>query len=142
MVACVSDEYAKSKNCVMELRFATVSLKIPVIGAVVGTGFKWEATEVKTSRTIMSVLPKKVSHERFRRRVLAFCRLSNVTQSVNCRWACCVSELQRLIFNMKVHRPSIDWLIWLENIYQKSKKMRAKKKTKGKKQNRATTPSR
>ena len=50
MVACVSDEYAKSKNCIMELRFATVSLKIPVIVAVVGTGFKWEATEVKTCR--------------------------------------------------------------------------------------------
>ena len=47
MVACVSDEYSRSKNCVMELRFAVVSLKIPVIVAVVGTGFKWEATEVK-----------------------------------------------------------------------------------------------
>ena len=46
MVACVSDEYARSKNCMMELRFAVISLKIPVIAAVVGSGYKWEASEV------------------------------------------------------------------------------------------------
>ena len=46
MVACVSDEYAKSRNCQLEFRFANVVLKIPIIIAVVGTGFRWEMTEV------------------------------------------------------------------------------------------------
>ncbi len=32
----------------MELRFATVSLKIPLIVVIVGTGFRWEAMEVGT----------------------------------------------------------------------------------------------
>ncbi len=58
MIACVSDEYAKSKNCLMELRFAIVSLKIPVVVAVVGTGFKWEASEV---RKICHVSENKIS---------------------------------------------------------------------------------
>ena len=39
-------QYAKSKNCQMEMRFASVSLKVPIIIAVVGTGYKWESTEV------------------------------------------------------------------------------------------------
>ena len=47
MLAFVSDEYAESQNCVMEFRFATSILKIPTILAVVGTGLRWRATEVK-----------------------------------------------------------------------------------------------
>ncbi|XP_064626432.1 uncharacterized protein LOC135487048 [Lineus longissimus] len=46
VVACVSDEYAMSPNCQMEFRFAHVTLKKPIILAVVGTGYSWESTEV------------------------------------------------------------------------------------------------
>ncbi|KAK6965188.1 leucine-rich repeat serine/threonine-protein kinase 1 [Biomphalaria glabrata] len=46
MVACVSDEYAASKNCKMEFRFAVSTLKIPSILAVVGTGYSWERSEI------------------------------------------------------------------------------------------------
>lgn len=47
MVACVSDEYARSRNCQLEYRFANVILKMPTIIAVVGTGYEWERTEVR-----------------------------------------------------------------------------------------------
>ncbi|XP_070533769.1 uncharacterized protein [Ptychodera flava] len=46
MLACVSDEYARSKNCQMEFRFASVTLRLPLVIAVVGTGYDWEASEV------------------------------------------------------------------------------------------------
>ncbi|XP_048241150.1 uncharacterized protein LOC124116403 [Haliotis rufescens] len=46
MIACVSEQYAESKNCRMEFRFAISTLKIPVILVVVGTSYKWESTEV------------------------------------------------------------------------------------------------
>ncbi|XP_059152537.1 uncharacterized protein LOC131938499 [Physella acuta] len=46
MVAFVSDEYANSKNCKMEFRFALTTLKIPTILAVVGTGFSWVRSEI------------------------------------------------------------------------------------------------
>ncbi|XP_076085942.1 uncharacterized protein LOC143056672 isoform X1 [Mytilus galloprovincialis] len=46
MVACVSDEYANSKNCKMEFRFAVAKLKIPTVLAVVGTGYNWERSEI------------------------------------------------------------------------------------------------
>ncbi|XP_041377257.1 uncharacterized protein LOC121389673 [Gigantopelta aegis] len=46
MVSCVSNEYADSKNCRMEFRFGVSTLRIPVILAVVGTGYKWERSEV------------------------------------------------------------------------------------------------
>ena len=46
MLAFVSDEYADSRNCVMEFRFATSILKIPTVLAVVGTGLQWRASEV------------------------------------------------------------------------------------------------
>ena len=39
-------QYAKSKNCQMELRFATSILKLPMVVVIVGTGYGWEATEV------------------------------------------------------------------------------------------------
>ena len=39
-------QYATSPNCQMEFRFAHVALRKPIILAVVGTGFKWESTEV------------------------------------------------------------------------------------------------
>ena len=32
----------------MEFRFAHVTLRKPIVLAVVGTGFEWEGTEVKT----------------------------------------------------------------------------------------------
>ncbi|ELT89642.1 hypothetical protein CAPTEDRAFT_187033 [Capitella teleta] len=52
IIACVSDEvsiafnYATSPNCQMEFRFAHVALRKPIILAIVGTGFKWQSTEV------------------------------------------------------------------------------------------------
>ena len=46
VLACVSDEYSLSTNCQMEFRFAHVTLKMPIVLAVVGTGFKWESTEI------------------------------------------------------------------------------------------------
>ncbi|XP_021360647.1 uncharacterized protein LOC110455055 [Mizuhopecten yessoensis] len=45
MVACVSDEYAESKTCCKELRFA-LQLGLPLVIAVVGTGDQWKRTEV------------------------------------------------------------------------------------------------
>ncbi|XP_078679687.1 uncharacterized protein LOC144915298 isoform X2 [Branchiostoma floridae x Branchiostoma belcheri] len=45
VVACVSDEYVRSKNCQMEFRFAAVTLRLPIVLAVVGTGYQWESTE-------------------------------------------------------------------------------------------------
>eukprot|EP00058_Branchiostoma_floridae_P020994 XP_002606484.1 hypothetical protein BRAFLDRAFT_126447 [Branchiostoma floridae] len=45
VVACVSDEYVRSKNCQMEFRFAAVTLRLPIVLAVVGTGYQWESSE-------------------------------------------------------------------------------------------------
>ncbi len=57
MLACVSDEYAASQNCVMEFRFATSVLKIPTVLAVVGTGLQWRASEVRESSTTTASTP-------------------------------------------------------------------------------------
>ncbi|CAD5120956.1 DgyrCDS9504 [Dimorphilus gyrociliatus] len=46
VVACVSDEYVSSKNCQMEFRFAAISLRLPIILAVVGTGKNWIKSEI------------------------------------------------------------------------------------------------
>ena len=46
MIACLSDEYVNSKNCALEFRFAHVSLKIPMIKAIVGTGNEWRKHEL------------------------------------------------------------------------------------------------
>jgi len=46
MVVCASDEYARSRNCLMELRFACITLNVPLIVVIVGTGLKWEKTEM------------------------------------------------------------------------------------------------
>ncbi|RNA26409.1 putative serine threonine- kinase pats1, partial [Brachionus plicatilis] len=46
VVACVSDEYANSVTCKLEFRFAHVSLKIPILKAVVGTGNMWRRNEI------------------------------------------------------------------------------------------------
>ena len=40
-------QYVMSDNCQMEFRFAHIALKKPIILAVAGTGYKWEATEVR-----------------------------------------------------------------------------------------------
>lgn len=39
-------QYQESKNCVMEFRQALITLRIPTIVVVVGTGYKWEEKEV------------------------------------------------------------------------------------------------
>ena len=46
MVYGIFLQYANSKNCKMEFRFAVAKLKIPTILAVVGTGYNWERSEV------------------------------------------------------------------------------------------------
>ena len=61
-VVCVSDEYARSKNCMMELRFAAVELGLPLVMAVMGTGGDWKKTEVGVLR-MRSEAPK-VSFQR------------------------------------------------------------------------------
>ena len=46
VVACVSDEYTRSENCKLEFRFAHVSLKLPIVKAVVGLGNEWRNHEI------------------------------------------------------------------------------------------------
>lgn len=46
MVACVSDEYTRSENCKLEFRFAHVSLRLPIVKAVVGQGNEWRNHEI------------------------------------------------------------------------------------------------
>ncbi|CAD5120946.1 DgyrCDS9496 [Dimorphilus gyrociliatus] len=46
VIACVSDEYVTSKNCQMEFRFAAMTLRLPIIIAVVGTGLNWMRSEI------------------------------------------------------------------------------------------------
>ena len=46
IVACLSDEYAQSKNCLLEFRFAHCSLKVPIIKAIVGLGNEWKKHEI------------------------------------------------------------------------------------------------
>ncbi len=46
VVCCFSDEYMRSKNCVLEFRFAHVSLKTPIVKAIVGTGNMWRRKEL------------------------------------------------------------------------------------------------
>jgi hypothetical protein len=46
VLACFSDEYVKSKNCSLEFRFAHISLKIPIVKAIVGTGNEWKKHEI------------------------------------------------------------------------------------------------
>ena len=53
MIACMSKEYAESENCRMEYQFATNTLEIPTLLAIVGTNLSWQAT-VSTFRKQMS----------------------------------------------------------------------------------------
>ncbi|KAH9492683.1 hypothetical protein Btru_024553 [Bulinus truncatus] len=46
LVAFVSDEYVESDNCMMEIRFGVLTLNIPTIVVVVGTGNKWKESEI------------------------------------------------------------------------------------------------
>ncbi|XP_064623321.1 uncharacterized protein LOC135485349 isoform X1 [Lineus longissimus] len=46
MVACISEEYVKSRNCLMEFQFAKVTLRLPIVVAVFGSGTKWETSEL------------------------------------------------------------------------------------------------
>lgn len=46
VIACFSDEYAMSKNCALEFRFAHVSLKLPIVKAIVGKGNDWRKNEI------------------------------------------------------------------------------------------------
>uniref|UniRef100_A0A914URF5 non-specific serine/threonine protein kinase n=1 Tax=Plectus sambesii TaxID=2011161 RepID=A0A914URF5_9BILA len=46
VIVCVSDEYIKSTNCMIEFRFAAGILKLPLLLCPVGTGRKWQTSEV------------------------------------------------------------------------------------------------
>ncbi len=46
VVACFSDEYVESQNCILEFRFAHISLKIPIVKAIVGVGNEWRKNEI------------------------------------------------------------------------------------------------
>lgn len=47
LMLCVCySQYAESKNCMMELRFAACAMEKPVIGVVVGNSDKWRGKEV------------------------------------------------------------------------------------------------
>ena len=46
IVACISDEYVQSQNCQLEFKFAHISLKLPIIKAVVGLGNEWRRHEI------------------------------------------------------------------------------------------------
>lgn len=45
-VVCISDEYVESLNCSLEFKFAHVSLKLPIVKAVVGRGDQWRRNEL------------------------------------------------------------------------------------------------
>lgn len=46
VIACVSDEYVLSKNCQMEFRFASMTLRVPILIVIVGTGLEWMKSEI------------------------------------------------------------------------------------------------
>ncbi len=46
VIACLSDEYVSSKNCALEFRFAHISLKLPMVKAIVGLGDEWKQNEI------------------------------------------------------------------------------------------------
>ena len=46
VVACFSDEYVASTNCGLEFKFAHVSLKLPIVKAIVGRGNEWRKNEL------------------------------------------------------------------------------------------------
>jgi hypothetical protein len=46
VVACFSDEYVTSQNCALEFRFSHISLRVPVVKAVCGTGNEWRKNEL------------------------------------------------------------------------------------------------
>uniref|UniRef100_A0A914X924 non-specific serine/threonine protein kinase n=1 Tax=Plectus sambesii TaxID=2011161 RepID=A0A914X924_9BILA len=46
VIVCVSDEYIKSSNCMLEFRFAAGILKLPLLLCPVGTGREWQESEV------------------------------------------------------------------------------------------------
>ena len=53
---CILLQYADSKNCVMEFRQSLITLRIPTIIVVVGTGYEWERKEVYTCILVYSLL--------------------------------------------------------------------------------------
>uniref|UniRef100_A0A7S4L190 TIR domain-containing protein n=1 Tax=Paramoeba aestuarina TaxID=180227 RepID=A0A7S4L190_9EUKA len=46
VIACISDEYAKSENCCLEFEFAVKTMRIPVVPVIVGTGYEWKQTKI------------------------------------------------------------------------------------------------
>jgi len=46
VIACFSDEYSVSQNCLLEFRFAHSSLKKPLIKCIVGLGNEWKKHEI------------------------------------------------------------------------------------------------
>lgn len=46
VVACLSDEYCSSQNCLLEFRFAHSSLKKPIVKCIIGLGNEWKKHEI------------------------------------------------------------------------------------------------
>jgi hypothetical protein len=49
-------QYANSDNCMMELRYAALTLKKPIVFVVVGTGSEWKDTEVSFDERIEQLI--------------------------------------------------------------------------------------
>lgn len=47
MLSCISDEYVTSQFCQVEFRYAHLTLKLPIVAAVVGKGISWPSTEAR-----------------------------------------------------------------------------------------------
>ena len=54
-------QYVLSRNCQMEFRFAHIALHLPLVLAVVGTGFQYESTEVSTRISEPMALDKNIT---------------------------------------------------------------------------------
>lgn len=56
---CVLFQYVKSDNCMMELRFGVLTLGLPLVICVVGTGREWKQSEVSQSHwSSLFIAPK------------------------------------------------------------------------------------
>jgi GTPase SAR1 family protein len=65
VIICVSAQYAKSENCMMECRYALKTLRLPVFVVVVGSSAVWEATEVGmllADKPLVDCRPTEVQH--------------------------------------------------------------------------------
>jgi hypothetical protein len=46
VVACISDEYARSENCGLEFMYSQKTLRLPIVPVVVGVGEEWKKSKI------------------------------------------------------------------------------------------------